>query len=77
MWIKTPEGRMINMSHVCAFNKCNDVKYDSDLNPIRSAYTISFIMDDGCNVYRHFYTDNEKKRDANYEKLCDIMERSN
>ncbi len=68
---------MINMNHVCAFNKCNDAKFDKDLKPTISTYMISFIMDDGYNVFRHFSTDDEKKRDTNYEKLCDLMERSN
>ena len=28
MWIKTPEGRMINMNHVSVFSKYNDEWYD-------------------------------------------------
>lgn len=74
MWIKTPEGRMINMNHVSVFSKYNDEWYD-EKNKLE--YAINFVMDDGHSIFRHFSTDNEKKRDANYEKLCDLMERGN
>ena len=74
MWIKTPEDRMINMNHVSVFSKHNDEQCNEATKP---KYAINFVMSDGRHSICHFWTEDRKKSDANYEKLCDLMERGN
>lgn len=74
MWIKTPEDRMINMNHVSVFSKHNDEMCNEATKP---KYAINFVLSDGSYSICLFWTEDRKKRDVNYEKLCDLMERGN